>query len=56
MTTLVRDLMRPALIACPPDATLGEAAVLLAKHRLHALIVWPTPQVNYWGLFPILTC
>ena len=39
LTTLVRDLMRPALIACPPDATLGEAAVLLAKHRLHALIV-----------------
>lgn len=42
MTTLVRDLMRPALIACPPDTTLGEAAVLLVKHRLHALLVADT--------------
>lgn len=39
MTTLVRDLMRPALIGCPPETTLGQAAVLLARHRLHALIV-----------------
>lgn len=39
MTTLVRHLMRPTLIGCPPDTTLGQAAALLVKHRLHALIV-----------------
>lgn len=39
MTTLVRDLMRPTLITCLPDTTLGQAAVLLARHRVHALIV-----------------
>jgi CBS domain-containing protein len=31
--------MRQALISCPPDTSLGQAALLLAKHRLHALIV-----------------
>ncbi len=37
--TKVRDLMRQTLITCSPDATLGQAAVLLAQHRVHALIV-----------------
>lgn len=39
MTTLVRDLMHPALVACPSNTTLGEAAVLLSKHHIHALVV-----------------
>jgi CBS domain-containing protein len=39
MTKLVRDLMRQAIIACPSDTTLGQAASLLVQHRLHALIV-----------------
>lgn len=39
MTTLVRDLMRRNLITCPPDATLGQAAVLLVRERVHALLV-----------------
>ena len=39
MTPLVSHLMRPALITCSPDTTLGEAATLLARNRVHALIV-----------------
>lgn len=39
MTKLVRDLMHPGLIACPPHATLGQVAVLLNQNRVHALIV-----------------
>lgn len=39
MMKLVRDLMHPGLITCPPHATLGEAAVLLNKHHVHALMV-----------------
>lgn len=35
----VRDLMHSGLIACRPDTPLGEAAALLAEHRVHALIV-----------------
>ncbi len=35
----VRDLMRPILITCPPATRLGEAASLLTRHRVHALIV-----------------
>jgi CBS domain-containing protein len=36
---LVRDLMRPSLITCPPATTLGQAADLLARHGIHALVI-----------------
>src|SRR5712691_10059238 len=36
---LVRDLMHGGLITCPREARVGEAAVLLAEHRVHALVV-----------------
>lgn len=39
MTKLVRDLMHPGLITCKPDATLGQVAVLLNQHHVHALLV-----------------
>ena len=39
MTKLVRDLMRPVILTCPPDLTLGQVAVELHKHHLHALFV-----------------
>jgi CBS domain-containing protein len=31
--------MRPSLITCPPSMSLGDAAAMLARHRIHALIV-----------------
>ena len=36
---LVRDLMHPGVFTCQPDATLGQVAVLLGQHKIHALIV-----------------
>jgi CBS domain-containing protein len=39
MAKLVRDLMHPGLITCKPNATLGQVAVLLNQHHVHALIV-----------------
>ncbi len=39
VTTLVRDLMHSGLITCPPEISIGQAAALLARHRVHALIV-----------------
>jgi CBS domain-containing protein len=39
MTKLVRDLMHAGLITCKPDATLGQVAVLLNQHHVHALVV-----------------
>jgi CBS domain-containing protein len=39
MTTLVRELMRPNLITCPMGISLGEAAALLTRHRVHAVVV-----------------
>jgi CBS domain-containing protein len=39
MAKLVRDLMHAGLITCKPNATLGQVAVLLNQHQVHALIV-----------------
>ncbi len=39
MTKLVRDLMHHGLITCRQDTSLGQAAVLLAQHRIHSLVV-----------------
>jgi CBS domain-containing protein len=39
MTKLVRDLMHHGLLTCRPNATLGQVAVLLNQHHIHALIV-----------------
>ncbi|MFN3491834.1 MAG: cyclic nucleotide-binding/CBS domain-containing protein [Anaerolineales bacterium] len=39
MAKLVKDLMHAGLISCKPDATLGQVAVLLNQHHVHALIV-----------------
>ena len=39
MTKFVRDLMHPGVYTCQPDATLGQVAVLLTQHKVHALVV-----------------
>jgi len=39
MAKLVRDLMHLGILTCKPDATLGQVAVLLNQHHVHALIV-----------------
>lgn len=39
MTKLVRDLMHRGLITCRQDASLGQVAVLLSQHHVHALVV-----------------
>ena len=39
MTKLVRDLMHPGMLTCRPDTTLGQVAILLTQHHVHALIV-----------------
>ncbi len=39
MTQRARDLMHHGVITCRPDATLGQVAVMLTQHRIHALYV-----------------
>jgi CBS domain-containing protein len=39
MVKLVRDLMRPGVLTCKPDATLGQVARQLTEHHVHALFV-----------------
>src|SRR3972149_5747336 len=39
MAQLVRDLMHPAILTCKSSASLGQVAVLLAQHHIHALVV-----------------
>jgi len=39
MAKLVRDLMRPKVITCKPDITLGRLAKILTEHHVHALFI-----------------
>ncbi len=39
MTKLVKDLMHPGIITCKPTASLGQVAVLLNQHKVHAIFV-----------------
>jgi CBS domain-containing protein len=39
MTKLVSDLMHRGLITCTQDTSLGQVAVLLSQHHVHALVV-----------------
>lgn len=39
MSKLVKDLMHPGVMTCKPTATLGQVAVLLNQHKIHALFV-----------------
>jgi len=39
MAKLVRDLMHPGVLTCPPDLTLGQVAVLFNQHHVHAIFV-----------------
>ncbi len=39
MTKLVKDLMHPGIITCKPTASLGQVAILLNQHKVHALFV-----------------
>ncbi len=39
MTKLVKDLMHPGIMTCKPSASLGQVAVLLNQHQVHALFV-----------------
>lgn len=39
MAKLVRDIMRKGLISCLPETPLGQVAILLSQHHIHALIV-----------------
>jgi len=49
MTKLVRDLMHPGVFTCQPNATLGQVAVLLTQHKVHALVV-PDPEGRPLGI------
>jgi predicted transcriptional regulator len=39
MNKKVRDYMHPGLITCRPNASLGQVAVMLSQHHIHALMV-----------------
>ncbi|HET9909173.1 MAG TPA: CBS domain-containing protein [Anaerolineales bacterium] len=39
MNKSLRDLMHKGLITCPPETSLGNVAMLLTQHHIHALVV-----------------
>jgi CBS domain-containing protein len=50
----VSDAMHPGILSCEPDATLGEAAQMMATNHVHCLAVigisHEDPECAMWGI------
>ena len=50
----VADAMHPGIVSCNPDATLTDAARMMATHHVHCLAVIgispPRTGVRVWGI------
>jgi CBS domain-containing protein len=50
----VSDAMHPGILSCEPDATLGEAARVMATNHVHCLAVigisHQDPECAMWGI------
>lgn len=50
----VADAMHPGIVSCEPDATLTEAARMMATHHVHCLAVIGVshkgPEFGVWGI------
>ena len=55
MAKLVRDLMRPGVLTCKPNSTLGQVARFLTQHHVHALFV-AGDEARSSGLSPTSIC
>jgi CBS domain-containing protein len=56
---LVKDVMRPGIITCPPQADLGSVARIMATEHVHAVVITgiePVPggERLTWGLLTAL--
>ena len=47
----VREVMHPGVIVCAPESPLRYAAGLMARHRIHAIVVWGDDEEGGpWGV------
>jgi len=50
----VADAMHPGILSCDPDATLTDAAQMMATHHVHCLVVigisHQGPEFGVWGI------
>jgi CBS domain-containing protein len=48
---VVRDVMHEGIIVCAPESPLRYAAGLMARHRVHAVVVWGDDEEGgAWGV------
>lgn len=45
----VRDAMHAGMVTCPPSSSVGEIAAILARHRIHCVLVAGT-EGRGWGI------
>jgi CBS domain-containing protein len=46
----VADAMRPGVITCPPDATMGTVARIMAAEHVHSVVVTGLEGDRPWGV------
>ena len=46
----VADAMRPGVITCPPDATMGTVARIMAGEHVHSVVVTGLDGDKPWGV------
>jgi CBS domain-containing protein len=51
-TTLgtVGEAMTPGILTCTPDAPLRDVARMMARYRVHAIVVFGQDQLDAWGV------
>jgi CBS domain-containing protein len=54
-TIAVREAMHPGVLTCPPDAPLRTVAQIMARYRIHCVVVWGDLDElgldgNVWGV------
>lgn len=46
----VGEVMTPGVLTCTPDAPLRDAARMMARYRVHAIVVFGQDQLDAWGV------
>ncbi len=47
----VREIMHPGIFICAPESPVRHAAGLMARHRVHAIVVWGDDEEGGpWGV------
>ena len=50
MLGTVAEAMTPGVLTCTPDTPLRDVARMMARYRVHAIVVFGQEQLDAWGV------